>query len=387
MYLQLLYKLLIAASLFVIIGCTDKEIKTNELVASGLPIKDSSISYAKRFSMAHTSEASLLFLYGNKEAKDTTSVFVLYKSEKPPVFKFSNCYYIKIPVESVASMSSVYSKMISKLNCEDKIVAIENADYYNDSFILDKVKQGKIKELSKGPEMNIEQTLLLNPGLILSFGMGNPSTDVNQKILQSKIPVAISLDHLEEHPLARAEWIKFVAAFFDKQKIADSLFTITENNYNQLKALTDSIKSKPTVLTEIKYADAWYVPGGRSFMAHLLSDAGSDYLWNDNDRTGSLPLTFEEVFATGGKADYWINLFININSKNDLKAFDERYALFAPYKNDKIYNNNNFSNSKGYSIYWESGMVNPDELLKDLIHVFHPSLLPQHELKYYKKIN
>ncbi len=387
MCLQLVYKGVIAVVLFFLIGCANKEIQDKVSLSGHDLVKDTSLTYAKRFAFAGSPKARLLFLFGNKEAKDTTSVFVLYKSDQPPVFNYKNCFYIKVPVKSVASLSSVYSQMISRLKCEEKIVAIENVDYYNDSFIIEKVNQGKIKELSKGPEINIEQTLLLNPGLILSFGMGNPVNDINPKIIQSKIPVAISLDHLEEHPLARAEWIKFVAAFLDKEKSADSLFKITERNYNALRSLTDTMKYKPTVLTEIKYADAWYVPGGKSFMAHLLKDAGSTYLWKDDKRTGSLPLTFEEVYAKAGNADYWVNLFININSKKDLTAFDERYELFSAFKNNKIYNNNNFANSKGYSIYWESGVVNPDELLQDLISVFHPITLPHHTLKYYKKIN
>lgn len=367
-------------------SCQHEETKISDRGNNWTLKTDSTIRYSKRFSIATTPDFKLLFLFGNKDNRDTTAVFVLYNGNTPPLTSYKNSYSVKVPVNNVACMSSVYVAMLSKLNCSNKIVAIENSDYYNDSYILSEVNNGKIKELSKGPEINIEQTLQLHPALILTFGMGNPQNDINEKILKAGIPVAISLDHLEEHPLARAEWIKFMACFFDKKEMADSLFNITETSYKNLKRLTDTVKVRPTVLTEIKYADAWYVPGGKSFMAHLLNDAGSNYLWKENNKTGSLPLTFEDVFSTAGKADYWINLFININTKKELLAFDERYTLFNAFKKGNLYNNNKISNSKGYSDYWASGMTNPDELLKDLISIFHPELLNNHTTKYYKKI-
>lgn len=383
------FKLSLSASLrlcviLFFVGCntapTEKisqQIKTEE---------DHSLHYAKRFSIAKVNGFKTLYLFGSRDLKDTTAVFVLYpKTEtKPNIIK--NAFYIATPVERVACLSSIYAAMLTKLRLQEKIVAIENVDYYNNSFIVNAVAQSKIKELAKGPEINVEQTLILNPDLILTFGMGNPKKDVNEKILNANIPVAISLDHLEETPLARAEWIKFIAAFFNKEQLADSLFKITETNYNKLKILTDTIKNKPTVLTEMKYADAWYVPGGNSFAANLLSDAGANYLWKNEKQTGSIPLNFESVYNFAKDADYWLNLFINVNSKKDLLGFEERYNLFKPFKNGNIYNNNKIANKKGYSDYWENGISNPDELLKDLIKIFHPNLLPEHQLKYYKKI-
>ena len=121
-------------------------------------------------------------------------------------------------------------------------------------------------------------------------------------------------------------------------------------------------------------------------MAHFLEDAGANYIWKDENKSGSIPLNFEEVYIKAKNADFWVNLFININSKKDLLAFDERYNLFKAYKIGNLYNNTKISNTKGYSDYWESGMSNPDELLKDFIKIFHPDLLPEHQLKYYKKI-
>ncbi len=342
------------------------------------------LGYAKRFAIKKTSEYTILEILGDKESNRVTATFILYKQQKPNYNK--DAYYIKIPVTKVASMSSIYTTMIDELNSINTIVAIDNVDYYNNTLIKEKVKNHTISELSKGPSIEVEKTLALQPDLLLTFGMGNPKNDVDQKLVQANLPIAISLDHLEETPLARAEWIKFVACFFDKETLADSLFSVTEKNYNQLKTLTESVATKATVLTEIKYGDAWYVPSGKSYIANLLKDAGANYFWANESNSGSIPLSFETVYAKAKDCDFWINLY-NVNTRKDLTQYDSRYTLFKAYKNGNLYNNNKIQNENGYSNYWETGITHPDAILKDLISIFYPQLLPNQALSYYKKIN
>lgn len=363
---------------FLFLSCSQNPEKTT--VEAG---KSASLSYAKRFTMKKEKGYTLLELLGNKDNADVTASFVLYNNEKPSYKE--DAYYIKVPVSRVACMSSVYTTMMQKLHVENSIVAIDNIDYYNDSDMQQKVAEHKVSELSKGPTIEVEKTLALKPDLIFTFGMGNPKKDIENKILEANIPVAISLDHLEETPLARYEWIKFIACFFGKEALADSLFSVTEKKYNALKELTKTKSDRPTVLTEIKYGDVWYVPGGKSYIANLIEDAGGSYFWRNEQQTGSLPLSFESVYAKAKDCDVWINLY-NVNSKKELTNYEERYSLFKAYKDDRLFNNNKIQNAKGFSNYWETGISNPDEVLADLISILHPSLLPGHSFKFYKKI-
>jgi iron complex transport system substrate-binding protein len=344
---------------------------------------NSSLTYAKRFTITKEENATVLELLGNKGDSAVTATFVLYSKIKPTNHQVA--YFIKTPVNRVACMSSIYTTMLAKLGKEKSIIAIDNIDYYNNAFIQQAVNEHKITELSKGPKINLEQTIALNPDLILTYGMGNPSLDVDKKLLQANIPIAISLDHLEETPLARAEWIKFFACFFNKEQLADSLFAITEKKYLDLKKLTKHQAVKPTILTEIKYGDTWYVPAGNSYIANLLSDAGAIYFWSNEKQTGSIPLPFETVYTKAKDCDFWINLY-QVNTKKELLSYDERYSLFNAFNKNKLYNNNKIQNSKGFSNYWESGISNPDEVLADLISIISPSLLPNHTLIYYKQI-
>lgn len=364
---------------FILASCTT----TNDTKQNSDEAQSVKLSYAKRFTIKKATNYTVLELLGNRNNAEVTATFVLYTNEKPA--NFSNAYYIKIPVTKIASMSSIYTTMLEKLNARNSIVAIDNADYYSNEFIQQQVKTNKIVELSKGPKMDIERTLALKPDLMLTFGMGNPKNDIDQKLLNANLPVAITLDHLEETPLARYEWIKFVACFVGKEAMADSLFSTTEKKYNEFKALTKNVTSKPKVLTEIKYGDAWYVPSGKSYMSNLIADAGAEYLWSDNNSTGSTPLTFEAVYAKAKDCDVWINTY-NVNSKKELLSYDERYGLFKAFKDGRIYNNNKIQNANGFSNYWETGMTSPDEVLADLIFAFHPDLLPNYSFKFYKKI-
>ena len=368
----------LAFLIIILSACREQPVKNSKNNTTSIPLK-----YAKRFKISKFENNTIIELLGNKKDSIITATFVLYKNTKPNYA--DNAYYIKTPVKTIASMSSIYTAMLQKLGVISSIIAIDNVDYYNNPVIIQSVSEKKICELAKGPKIDVEQTIALNPKLIFTFGMGNPKVDMDAKIIDAGIPVAISLDHLEETPLARAEWIKFFAYFFNKEQLADSLFTATENKYQQLKSLTNNLTNKPRVLTEIKYGDTWFVPAGNSYMAHLIADAGGNYFFSKDKNTGSTPLTFEDVYQQAEACDIWINLY-NINSKKELLSYDTRYELFAAFKNNKLYNNNKVQNNKGYSNYWETGIINPDDILADLLFIFSPKLLPQHQLMYYKHI-
>ena len=374
-----LKKIIFFLPVLILLSCTP----TTENSSKSNTLTSIPLSYAKRFAIKTSADFTVLELHGNKNNSDVTATFVLYKNQKPNYSK--EAYYIKTPIARVASMSSIYTTMIAQLKCEDKIVAIDNVDYYNNAFIQEQVKKGSIIELSKGPQVDIEKTIALQPDLFLTFGMGSPKDDVDKKLVQSSMPIAVSIDHLEETPLARAEWIKFFAYFLNKENLADSLFQITEKKYNDLKTLAKSSTHKPSVLTEIKYGDSWYIPAGKSFIAHLIEDAGGDYFWKEDTKTGSSAQSFETVYAKAKDCDIWINLY-NLNSKKELLSYDERYGLFKACKNNQLYNNNKTQNALGYSNYWETGITNPDEVLADLIAIFSPTLIPNHEFTFYKKL-
>jgi len=216
---------------------------------------DSTIKYAKRFSIASNKDFTLVYLFGNKLNFDTTATYLIYKDSTQFTKTPKNTILVKSSCKNIAALSSIYANIFCELGLIGDLTAIDNSDYINNTEIISKYNSNQIKELAKGIEINLEQTIKLKPDIIFTFGMGDPKKDINPKLLLTKIPVAISLDHLEETPLARAEWIQFFAAFVNKKEMADSIFKTVEQNYNALKLIAVNSEKKPTVFSEIKFSD------------------------------------------------------------------------------------------------------------------------------------
>lgn len=326
--------------------------------------------YAKRFAISAAEDYTLVSVFGNRFNFDTTANYILTNRKQPVETNF--CFQKNVSLsdeKKIASLSSIYSAMLSAVGAANQVIAIDNIDYVNDSVILHRYNKKQLAEVAKGPTPDLEKLIALKPDLVFMFGMGDPGNEVPAGISGSGITAVVVTDHLEEHPLARAEWIRFFAAFCGKLSMADSIFNTIEQNYLQLKQQAATSTKKPTVFTEMKYGEAWYMPGGKSYIAVLIADAGGQYLWADNTQSGSLPLSFEQVLARAGNADVWLNPPMMF-SLNAIRASDERYEAFKAFKSARVYNNTKVRNAKGYSNYWELGIMRPDWVLQDLINIF-----------------
>ncbi len=287
---------------------------------------------------------------------------------------------IQVPLERVACYSSVQCGILEELGVTNSIVGVCEPQYVDVPAIQEKIKDGSITDLGMASNPNIEKIMLANPDAILASPLKETSYG---KVESVGIPIIDCVDYMESVPLARTEWIRFLALLFGKEEFADSLFTRTEQSYSELKTLVSSVKKRPTVLTEKKYGNAWHIPGGQSYMAHLLRDAGAAYYWENDSTTGSMNLSFETVLDKCEHVDFWlIKYFSNKDlDYNGLKAEYAPYAYFSAFKDKKIYGCNTEKNR-----YYEELPAHPDYVLKDLISIFHPDLLPGYERKYYSEL-
>ena len=136
-------------------------------------------------------------------------------------------------------------------------------------------------------------------------------------------------------------------------------------------------------MCELKSGSAWYVPGGRSTTGKLYKDAGGDYLFAHYPNSGAVPLSFETVFDKAQAADVWLMKYNHPTDKtySSIEEDYSPYANFEAFKKRNIYHSNT-----AYKEYYEDFPFHPDLVLKDLIKIFHPSLLPEYELKYFSKL-
>lgn len=210
---------------------------------------------------------------------------------------------------------------------------------------------------------------------------------------------------METSPLGRAEWMRFYGRLFGKQQQADSLFASVEQSYIALKEAAATLRESavpqgkatvppkkatdtpqsapPTVMCDLKTSSTWYTPGGNSTIAKLYADACADYIFREDTHSGSLAYSFEAIFERGEQADFWL---IRYNQPTD-KTYRELKEEFAPYAGFRAFKERNiYGCNTGRVAFYEETPFHPDWFLKDLIKIFHPSMLEGYELKYYSKL-
>ena len=296
-----------------------------------------------------------------------------------------NTRVIRTPVKRLAVLGTVYLAHVEALDLYEELIGVAHAKYASDRKTLKQLKNGYTKSIPGEGSIDIEVTLSLQPDLILASVVGDPQHDAHPLLERTGQSVAVTADYMEKHPLGRAEWLKFTAAFFGKDAIAKALFDEIADRYEKLSTLTESIERRPTVLANAPFAGAWHVPGGKSFTAQAIDDAGGRYLFQSLDSSGGVPVDLEKVFFQSVDADFWIHPG-QARSLAELESMDRRFVEFRAFKNGKVYNNSKRIGPGGGNEVWERGVLRPDETLADLIAIFHPELIGQRELVYYERL-
>lgn len=284
---------------------------------------------------------------------------------------------IATPVERVVIYTSVHSAMAEQMGLIDRIAGVCEPEYITSNEILRRIDNQSIAELGNSASPNVEKIISLNSEAIIASPFENSGYGAAEKL---GIPIVEAADYMENHPLGRTEWVKFYGILFGCRNIADSLFEATKANYEALRLKTAALSYKPTVLLERKWGQTWAVPAAGSYVGQLHSDAGSQYIFSEITSSNSVHKSFEEVFDRGCNADFW---FMKYGSKSPLTYDDLRkeyqpYSNFKAFKSQKIYGCNTL-----VSTYYDDITLHPDRILADLIFIYHPELLPGHQLKYY----
>ncbi|MBE7434202.1 MAG: ABC transporter substrate-binding protein [Anaerolineales bacterium] len=355
---------------------------------------DASVDYfPEKATLTHTNGFSVEYFNNYKVVTVKTPYpgaaesiqYVLVQCGTPAPEGFLDEQIINIPVQTVVIMSTSYLPFLDELGLLDRLVGLDDATYVSNPAVLKMAEEGKLAMIGYGSGVNVEQALELSPELILTYGSGAPDYDAHPVLIEAGLKTVVNAEWLETTPLGRTEWGKFIAVFFNKEADAQTLFAKTVERYSEYAAVVASATERPTVFTASDYQGIWSMPGGNSFAAAFFKDAGADYLWADDTSTGSLPLAFEAVFEKAQGAEYWVNVgyFFTLD---DLLAADARYADFNAYQSGNIWNNDARISPNGGNDYYESAVAHPELVLADLIKIFHPELLPDHELVYYRQL-
>ncbi len=293
---------------------------------------------------------------------------------------------IEIPIKTASIMSTVHAPNFDVLGQSDKVISVDDTSYYSTPSIVKRISNKQIRATGGGSRTNVELLVTLKPSVVITYGTGAASFDGIDKLLDAKLPALVEAGYMEETPLGRSEWVKLVGALTNTEGLAESEFSKWKASYTALAAKTTGVKNKPVVISGSMFKGTWYAPGGKSFVAQYIADAGGIYPWADDKTTGSLSLDFETVFEKGYDATLWINAGYQWNTRSDVVAEDSRYARMLPYKTQRMWGNDKRVNETGGSDYFETAVVRPDLVLADLISIFHPQLLPNHTTTWYRQI-
>ena len=373
--LKKLFYFLITLILF---GCENNH---NKKISSGKEFpKNNLVKYAKGFDIQKFTDHKKLIIKNLLGEENHLIEYILTsKSENDDVnFKTT----IQLPINKIVVSSTTHIPMLELLGVENTLVGFQGTDYISSKKTRKRIDQGFVKELGTESSMNTEVLFDLEPDVMIGFSMNKTNKTYNF-IENNGIPVIINGDWMEETPLGRAEWIKFFGVLFDKEKKADSIFKRIESNYYLAKNIAKKNRRSPTILSgSIMQNNIWTLPAGDSFVAKFLEDANTNYLWKESQGKGSLQLNFESVFDKAQHADFWLAPGY-FSSKKELLESNIHYENFSAFKKNKIYTISSRKGETGGVIYYEMALTRPDLVLKDIIKITQPNVLPDYELQFF----
>lgn len=335
--------------------------------------------YAKGFQLTYADGYILMDIHDPQNEESTHFLYALVPRGTKPEGIPTDYMVIETPVRSAICMTSLQLSNFIKLGAEDKVVGITSTRHLFNQTINDQLKEGKTAKIGIEGNFDNEVIMSINPDLILISPFKRGGYETMKDI---GIPLIPHLGYKEMTPLGQAEWIKFVGLLLGMEQEANDKFSAIEHRYNELKELTaeGKVTRRPIVFSGEIHGGNWYAVGGKSFLAQLFKDAGADYFLKDDDRSGGVTLDFETVYNQADEADYWriVNSYPGTYDYKALKDQDPRYADFRAFKEKGVI----YCNMREKPFY-ESMPTEPEVVLGDLLHIFHPNLLPDHTPVYY----
>ena len=284
--------------------------------------------------------------------------------------------------DRIAVTSSTHVAMLDALGAADRIVAVSGIDYINNPDV--QRRRDDIADIGYEGNFDYEALLASDPDIVLLYGV-NGASSMEGKLRELQIPYIYIGDYVEESPLGKAEWMVPIAEIIgEREKGADTYAAIAARYADLKKRVADSAVDAPSVMLNVPYGDSWFMPSADSYMARLIRDAGADYIYRKNTGNTSMPIDLEEAYTLASQADFWLNTD-RMESLSALAAKCPKFKDTRALRNGYVYNNTRRANSAGGNDFYESAVVNPDILLRDLAAIFHPELSSD-TLVYYKKL-
>lgn len=271
-------------------------------------------------------------------------------------------YRVFKPMTRLGTSSTTQIGFLAALDALDCVVAVCNPELIYTPLPAKPLDMGDSMKPSSERALQAQ----LDAFLVVSYGQNNPEAERLQRL---GVPTVYINEWREESPLARAEWVRFVGALVGRLPQADSLFACIEQRYLAEAERQTQQSGGVSVMLGNNFKGTWYMPSGNTYMGYLLHDAGADYIYADDMRGESIPLTVEQVLHQFSEAQVWIGA--SANSIRELTELDEKHTWFRAYKDGRVYNWRKQYRTDGANNFWERGVVHPEEILSDIVHILN----------------
>lgn len=284
---------------------------------------------------------------------------------------------VRIPLRRAVVFTSVHTALLAELAGTGSIRGACDTEYITLPAVKQAIGRGEILDMGASAQPATERIIAAQADALLVSPFENAGYGA---IGQLGIPLIECADYMESSALGRAEWMRFFGLLFGCAERADSLFDAVESRYAELSRRALGCKPRPTLFCDRKEGAAWYMPGGRSTLGKLYADAGACYLFADSPKSGSVPYSFETVYAKAREADFWLIKYGGTESLGyeSLHRDFSPYARFRAWQERHIFVCNTFQTP-----YYEETPFHPDLLLADIVAILHPEALPGHRFRYY----
>ena len=271
---------------------------------------------------------------------------------------------IKEPMHRIGTMSTVQVGFLYAIDALDCLVAVCNHE-----LIYTQVKGDEI-DLGDSMKPSAERALQAGLDMLLAVNYGQYDNLEAVRLEKLGIPLIYINEWQEGSPLARAEWIRVIGALTGHLHQADSVFNEVEYKYKNLSQLDNKSSNRQSkIMSGNNFRGTWYVPSGRNYLSYLFKDAGATYPFYNDERETSIPLTIEETLRYFHDAEVWVGA--GGNSLAELAQMDEKHTWFKAYQNKRVYNWRKQRLPSGANNFWERGVVHPEEMLEDVIHILN----------------
>ena len=360
-------------------ACGAKTPKGEVLVREGEKLD---VRYAKGFDVFYGDNYKIVVVYNPWKEGEMQQIYYLVGNKE--VETPNDGLKVVVPVENIAISSCTHVEFLNLLGEINSVAGVCTPHLIYNDDIRKRYADGKIQSLGDAHNVNLEQLVHLRPDIYIAASY-NQQDEQAKRLQQSGVKLVFNNEWTEQSLLARAEWIKFVAAFYNKEQLADSIFSGIEKDYIEASRIAQAVENKPTVMAGGNFKGTWYMPSGASYMGRLFADAGADYFYkNDSSTNASLALNFETVLGNFHDVDVWLNA--PTTSMSALMQMDERHGLFRAAHEGRVFGFYARTLPDGANDFWESAVARPDLVLKDLIWALHPQLLPDYEPTYIIKV-